>query len=251
MSIQVYFDQAIGEIPSTPTDLYADIPVQAEKVLLNWAEHLGTPIAYIQEHNGRLLQNIFPVKSMEDDQISSSSKVQLGLHTETAFHPHKPNYVLLLCLRSDAAALTTYASLNEILPKLPIQTIKILKQKWFTTTIDQSFRLQGERDKTITMAVLTDNGITYDETLMKGINLTAQKALVELNTAITKSTHAICLHAGDLAVIDNSTTVHGRSPFSARYDGSDRWVVRAMVLRNPPIDEMNGSTVMTTFDDPF
>ena len=32
---------------------------------------------------------------------STSSKVQLMFHTEAAFHPHRPRYLLLLCLRGD------------------------------------------------------------------------------------------------------------------------------------------------------
>ena len=35
---------------------------------------------------------------------------------------------------------------------------------------------------------------------------------------------------GDLAILDNRVTVHGRTPFRPRYDGADRWVQRTFVI---------------------
>ena len=41
-----------------------------------------------------------------DRQTSTSSSVELEFHTETAFHRHKPRYLLLLCLKGDPEART-------------------------------------------------------------------------------------------------------------------------------------------------
>lgn len=38
------------------------------------------------------------------------------------------------------------------------------------------------------------------------------------------------LEAGDLLVIDNAVAVHGRTPFTPRFDGTDRWLQRTFVV---------------------
>lgn len=40
---------------------------------------------------------------------------------------------------------------------------------------------------------------------------------------------AVSLAPGEVLVVDNDLAVHGRVPFRARYDGSDRWLKRASV----------------------
>jgi alpha-ketoglutarate-dependent taurine dioxygenase len=42
----------------------------------------------------------------------------------------------------------------------------------------------------------------------------------------------IALGSGDLLIIDNLQAVHGRRPFKARYDGSDRWLRRINITSN-------------------
>lgn len=92
----------IGEIPPTPTSL-EEIPElpHAYKELKKIAYRHGLPTAYKQEQSGRLVQHIFPIQKTESTQISSSSKIDLELHTETAFHVYSPSHVLLMCLRED------------------------------------------------------------------------------------------------------------------------------------------------------
>jgi alpha-ketoglutarate-dependent taurine dioxygenase len=56
------------------------------------------------------------------------------------------------------------------------------------------------------------------------------------------------LETGDLLVIDNNKTIHGRKPFQARYDGTDRWVQRILVRKElPPSDQINGHIITTEF----
>jgi enduracididine beta-hydroxylase len=40
------------------------------------------------------------------------------------------------------------------------------------------------------------------------------------------------LEAGDFCFIDNYQAVHGRKPFEARFDGTDRWMKRINVVRD-------------------
>ena len=237
MGIILYENLDVGYVPPTPATPYP-APEKIAPVFLEYAKKYGHPIGYIQEQNGQIIQNIVPVHKTEHQQISTSSKVELALHTETAFHPYKPDDVMLFCLRGDPQAITTYANFSDILKQLDKTTIDILKKEWFTTGIDISFRTNGELDKQIPIKIINEyNGILsfiYDVTVIKGINDEAQKALVDTQKAIENCTQEIVLKTGDLLVIDNRKTIHGRKPFQARYDGTDRWVQRILVREQLP-----------------
>jgi len=254
MNLKLYSDVEIGNIPPTPSQVTfsSDLLDQARTTLMQYAFHFGYPISYFQEQSGNLVQNIFPVYKTQYEQISTSSKVQLALHTETAFHPYKPDYILLLCLRGDPSAATTYAEINDIVQILPEQTMETLKKPWYITAVDDSFRTNGEPQKEFIMPILRDTdgslSMTYDNFFMRGINEEADLALAELNVAIEKCTKEIVLKTGDLLVINNSTVIHGRKPFDARYDGTDRWVQRMLVRKHlPPKDQRHGHIIITSF----
>lgn len=42
----------------------------------------------------------------------------------------------------------------------------------------------------------------------------------------------VALNPGDIAFIDNYRVVHGRKPFQARFDGTDRWLRRLNITRD-------------------
>ena len=254
MGVSVYDDIVIGFVPSTPaTPCGEETPtLTANDSLIEFAVTLGYPVGYAPEQDGRMIQNIVPVHKTEHGQISTSSKSELALHTETAFHPYKPDYVLLLCVRSDPSAETTYANLDDILAKLDKDTIRTLMNPWYLTGIDESFRTHGEPDMQVSLTVLgvSDSGweLTYDATVMTGINNAARNALVELGKAVDASVQAIALKTAQLLVMDNKTTVHGRRPFQPKYDGRDRWLKRALVVKNlPPEGEYKDGVITTKF----
>ena len=232
----------IGQIPPTPTENIYDTSIVAEACaqLKKYAYKYGIPTGYKQEQDGRLINSVLPNPKTEFQQISSSSKVNLELHTETAFHPYKPSHVLLLCLRGDHQAPTTFAIVDEIVESLDDETVALLKQPLYITAIDDSFRTHGEPNKSIVMPILKEDehglSICFDEFFMRGETFQAQEALDKLKIAITKKTREIVLEAGDLFVLDNRKTIHGRKPFSPRYDGTDRWVLRCLVVDRMPPD---------------
>lgn len=248
----------IGYVPPTPITKYFNNSslVKVREKLIAYASRYGFPISYAQEQNGHLVQNIFPIQKTENQQISTSSKIELGLHTEAAFHPYKPSAVLLLCLRGDPQAVTTYAYVDEIVTHLKKSTIDVLNQPWFVTSIDESFRTHNEPDMELFCSILrkkydeteTLYELTYDEVLMRGINPQAEEALNELNDAIRKSIREIILESGDLLVFNNRTTIHGRRPFQARYDGTDRWLQRILSIDSAvPRQHKSGHTIITKF----
>jgi L-asparagine oxygenase len=40
------------------------------------------------------------------------------------------------------------------------------------------------------------------------------------------------LRPGDIVLIDNHHALHGRTPFTPRWDGLDRWLLRTFVARD-------------------
>ena len=264
MGITIYRNQRVGEIPPTPATSMVNDSVTPDSIaiLKDYGSILGHPVSYLQEQNGRLIHNLLPVHKTEYQQISTSSKVELEMHTESSFHPYRPSYVLLLCLRGDDSAATTYADDFDIVPKLSQEAISILQKQWFTTQIDQSFRSNGQPDVHVPTAILekinndSDWKITYDSWFMKAVGdgsdesrLQAERALQEMREAVNSSTKEVVLKTGDLLVINNDCTVHGRKPFQPRYDGTDRWVQRMLVIRDmPPAEHVDGHMITTKFE---
>jgi alpha-ketoglutarate-dependent taurine dioxygenase len=226
----------VGSLPPTPPSPLApaDKDWVSEFTLLTVARRLGQPVGYLPEHGGDLVQNVVPTRGATDRQISTSSRVQLLFHTEAAFHPHRPRYLLLLCLRGDPAAATTLSSAHELMPQLPPQLVDVLFEPRFRTAVDESY-LDGRRNTmSAPMPVLSGDpsrpSMVFDADLMVGTDELANEALRALGQATTQCHTSIVLEAGDLLVVDNNTAVHGRSPFTPRFDGTDRWVQRTFVV---------------------
>lgn len=243
---------ALPPTPPSPTSAHGK-DLRSELVLLTVARVLGQPVGYLPEHGGDLVQQIVPTRAASDLQVSTSSKVELMFHTEAAFHPHKPRYLLLLCLRGDPAAQTTLASIGQLLPHLPRRVVDTLFEPRFRTAVDESYLhgrgnvlgpctsvLSGSRDAPT---------MTFDADLMVGVDPDADDAVRALSHAIADHHTAVALAAGDLLVVDNTVAVHGRSPFTPRFDGTDRWLQRAFVVSDlaPSASDRRGRIIVTRF----
>lgn len=244
----------VGTVPATPEQPTAPTPKDAvsERSLLAIATILGEPVGYRPELGGRLVQNLVPTRDNQDRQTSTSSTVPLLFHTETAFHPYRPAYLVLLCLRGDPAADTTLSSIHEVWPRLSPRTRDILFEPRFRTAIDESFLNGRENVLGAPMPVLRDRtnpSMVFDEDLMVGIDAEANAALAELGRVTTAFHARINLGPGDLLVIDNARAVHGRSPYTPRFDGSDRWLQRTFVIAELPTNsiDLDGRVITTPF----
>lgn len=256
MAVKLYKNVNVGYVPPTPSTPYTakNLTLEATESLIEYSIGLGYCVSYIQEQQGMLVQNIVPVHKTEYEQISTSSKVQLALHTETAFHPYKPDYVMLLCLRGDPTAVTTYADIEDIISYLDDETIGYLQKDWYITGIDKSFRADGESYKDFKLPILTrvEDGynMIYDEDLMKPINIFAASALEKFSSAVSMCVKEIVLETGDLLIIDNNKTIHGRKPFQPKYDGTDRWVQRMLIKKQKvPNDQIKDHIIITNFSE--
>ena len=238
--------------PSTPTEATTKDSV-SEFVLLTVARRLGQPVGYEPEHGGHVVQNLLPTAADADRQTSTSSAVDLEFHTETAFHRHKPRYLLLLCLKGDPEARTLLCSISQVVDRLPLGVRQVLREPRFRTGVDESFT--GERSDRLGHLVPVLAGtadaptFTFDADLMVGIDDDATAALEALRLAIRQEHVGVALRAGDLLVVDNSVSVHGRSSFRARFDGTDRWLQRTFVVSDlaASATERRGRVITTRF----
>ncbi|WP_431676666.1 TauD/TfdA family dioxygenase [Kitasatospora sp. KL5] len=224
-------------IPSTPAvngSVQRETTVAAA-VLMMLACGLGDPAAFRAEKSGALVQDVVPVPGQEDFQGNAGS-VALMMHNENAFHEHRPDFVMLLCLRADheqIAGLRT-SCIREALPLLTAETREALSLPEFSTQPPPSFGTGGAA--TPPHAVLfgdpDDPDIRVDFAATSGLGPRAEKALTELEAALDRVSRTVRLVPGELAVVDNRTTLHGRTAFRPRYDGQDRWLQRAFVLND-------------------
>jgi L-asparagine oxygenase len=96
---------------------------------------------------------------------------------------------------------------------------------------------------------LAEPTFVFDADLMAGVDREAQVALDTLGEAVEGHHATVALEAGDLLVVDNHLAVHGRTPFTPRYDGTDRWLQRTFVVADlsPSAADRDGRVITTTF----
>ncbi len=245
----------VGVLPDTPPTPTTPTTKDhtSEMTLLAVAKMLGEPVGYKPELGGRIIQNLVPTQANQDRQVSTSSKVSLMFHTEAAFHPHRPAYLLLLCLKGDDNAFTTLASIREVLPHLSADVKKTLFEPRFRTAVDESY-LNGRANVLGDLIpVLSGNAdkptMVFDADLMVGIDDEAQAALHALSHAVEKYHTSVCLQQGDLLIVDNAVAVHGRSSYTPRFDGTDRWLQRTFVVNGLEASDTDreGRVIVTVF----
>jgi L-asparagine oxygenase len=241
----------VGDLPDTPTAAGSvqDTPTVPASALVMTSMQLGEVVAFRQEKGGALVQDVVPVPGKEDFQGNAGS-VTLKMHTENAFHNNSPDYVILMCLRNDhdnIAGLLT-SSVRRAAELLPSDVRKVLGQPRFVTNAPRSF---GDMPAPDPRPVLdgdpTDPDVRVDFTSTDPLDATAADALEQLRHAFDSVRRTFVLEPGDLAIVDNRISLHGRTSFRPRYDGRDRWLQRTYVQldarRSRPLRSGNGNVL--------
>lgn len=202
-------------------------------ILLLIAHGLGDPAAFRKEKSGAMVQDVVPVPGDENVQGNQGS-VLLTFHNENAFHQHRPDFVMLLCLRSDhdSVAGLRVSCIRAAAPMLTEESRQALFREEFITDAPPSFGADGGQAPP--HAVLTgapdDPDVRVDFAATRALTEAGASALTELADLFEQSSSTLRLRPGDLAIVDNRVTVHGRTAFQPRYDGKDRWLQRTFAL---------------------
>lgn len=224
-------------LPPTPNESgsvqrAATVPAATAALL---ALQLGDLYAFREEKAGALVQNVVPVPGMEDTQGNAGS-VELTMHVENAFHPYRPDYVGLLCLRNDHdnVAGLRVSSIRNALDLVPDALRRTLRQPRFRTEAPDSFNLAEStmEPSPVLSGHPDDPDVRVDFASTEPLDDGAREAVAVLSEAFDTVSRTLILESGDLAFVDNRLCLHGRTAFRTRYDGRDRWLQRVFVSRD-------------------
>lgn len=223
-------------LPPTATAPFAPWVGQAQTAALLVAgvmSMFGEPFTYSSLYKGRLVQSMVPVPSMEYTQTSQSSSGMLDWHVEDGFREDRCDYAGLICLRGDPVGASQYAQAKDL--QLSPELMAVLRAERFHVKPDPAHVLPDDVERR-RLAVLTGPEsapeIVYDTHHIGPIDdadTEAAEALLELHAGLNKVHMSHVMAPGDLLIFDNKRVVHARTPFAARFDGTDRWLMRVMV----------------------
>ncbi|SDC52462.1 TauD/TfdA family dioxygenase [Actinokineospora iranica] len=214
---------------------------------------LGSPISFLTQRAGELIRDVFPMPDHEQEKLASSSTTTLHWHTEDAFHPHRPDWVVLVGLRNPDDVSTTFVPVTDL--DLAPDIRRTLSEERFTIVPDGSHsptldstgdsahspsaetfhRIVAETYRPRELAILTGDPtapfLCLDPPFMRRPlqDPRAETALDTLIDTVDRSLREVTVRPGQILVIDNKRAVHGRRPFQPRYDGTDRWLRRVKV----------------------
>jgi Fe(II)/alpha-ketoglutarate-dependent arginine beta-hydroxylase len=238
-------EDRLGPTPAHWRDRPERSPGHREELLLVMLGSLiGHPFAWATQQDGRLIHDVVPIKGHEHEQLGSSSEELLTWHTEDAFHPLRGDYLSFACLRNPYQAATTVGYADDL--DLPDSAREILTQERFGIRPDESHLAKNNSEPDMDafddinemhrnpqpVAVLFGDPeqpyIRADPYFMivSDGDDEAQWALDALVKAMDNAMFNLILAGGDFCFLDNLRVVHGRKPFKARYDGTDRWLKR-------------------------
>lgn len=231
-------EAVIPPTPSSPDEAASLSSTCATRlILLSVASLLGSPYGSATSWSERFTHDVLPVRGREQSQTSVSSTSPLDFHVEHAYlGPNRCGFLALLCLRGGDAA-TRIAPARAMC--MSAQARAVLVQRRYQAFQDLPPDLRDHAEPT-PVSVLSgpkeDPRITLDPLYMDVRNPDDVEARAAMNDAIDQVHHVArgcTLDRGDLLLIDNLRTLHGRMPFAARYDGTDRWLHRVLVAVSP------------------
>lgn len=243
-------DAAIGPTPShwrkcRPFDP-ASATLRQEAAIVLLGQFLGDVFGYASLQDGRLIHNLLPIPGAEMDQSGHGSKATLEWHTEDAFTPFRADYLALMGLRNNGGIATTVCGL-EALGALDPQDEALLKEARFRIVPDdEHLRSRAKTSgQSILMAatgagaqipVLRDDPrgreMVIDSVYMSPVDAEAEAAFRRAGELIAASLVRVPIGAGEVLVLDNRRVVHGREEFRAKFDGTDRWLLKVSITES-------------------
>ncbi|WP_067533787.1 TauD/TfdA family dioxygenase [Nocardia crassostreae] len=202
--------------------------------MLLLARCAGEPFGWQGQQAGRLVNNILPTPGHEHEQSGASSTTLLCPHTEDAFHPRRANLLMLGCLRNPDNVGTTVSSVRNV--ELAAAQRDRLSNRELPILPDVSYGSDFPDAVAPPIATLgSDAGqltLRYDPayTPLTDADPEFRAAYDHLSAELARVCITAALTPGELLLVDNDVVVHGRVPFTPRYDGTDRWLKRVNIL---------------------
>ncbi|MBA2717457.1 MAG: TauD/TfdA family dioxygenase [Propionibacteriales bacterium] len=244
-------DAALGLTPRHWSSAAMPSTRREDLYLLLLGAALGDPFAWSTLQDGRLVHNVLPIPGEETKQSGHSSDVLVGWHTEDSFHPYRCDYLGLMSIRNVDGTATTVSSVDDL--DLTALDLNVLSQPRFVIepdiehlkgadaqpqrpTLGPSIReqLASPQPNPVVFGDPARPYLCIDPAYMEALpdDAEAERALATLIDAIEARVVDVILKPGDVLFVDNFLAVHGRKPFRARYDGTDRWLKKVSVTKN-------------------
>ncbi|BAW09857.1 hypothetical protein GCM10010198_13600 [Nocardia seriolae] len=201
--------------------------------MLLLARCAGEPFGWEGQQGGRLVNNIVPTPGHEHEQSGASSTTLLSPHTEDAFHPDRANLLMLGCLRNPERVGTTVSSVR--CTELDAAQRETLSRARLPILPDVSYGTGFDDAPAPAVATLgSDEGqltLRFDPayTPLDTADHEFRSAYRHLAAELERVCITAALTPGELLLVDNDVVVHGRVPFTPRYDGTDRWLKRVNI----------------------
>ncbi|WP_107659266.1 TauD/TfdA family dioxygenase [Nocardia suismassiliense] len=208
---------------------------ELDLVMLLLARSAGEPFGWQGQQGGRLVNNILPSPGHEDEQSGASSKTLLSPHSEDAFHPQRANLLMLGCLRNPDLVGTTVSSVRRV--ELSAAQRRLLSTPTLPILPDVSYGSGHEQYSATPLPTLwtsagpDETTLRYDPayTPLDDADAEYRAAYARLTAELERVCVTAALTPGEILLVDNDVAVHGRVPFTARYDGTDRWLKRVNI----------------------
>ena len=209
--------------------------VEEEILLILYNSILGDVIGWDCQCDGRIINDIHPIKGNEFRQINSSSKIDLTWHIEESFHPYRADYISLFCLRNPDRVPSMFGSVTKM--DLPMNVKKVLSEPRFIFHPEENFtkpRWREGKPSSVLFGDFENPYIRIDPDFMDPMpgDDDAKEALAYVIRDFDGKLNEISLEPGDCCFVDNFRAIHGRRAFVPKYDGNDRWLIRLNVARD-------------------
>ena len=221
----------------------------AEGVLLGLSGLLGEPVSFRTEKDGRIVHDVIPTETGARTQTSQGSAVFLNFHNDIVhdargrYDISNPDFLVLTCLRADpdGEAKTSYADARDIVAALDAEVVETLRSPLFRLNAPGGYtRMYAEGREVLSEPVPLLDGPEHAPEIyvaangVRMLSPAAQHAFDELQRVCRdpRVGQVVTLEPGQALLINNRKGVHSRSPFPARYDGTDRWLQRTYIRRS-------------------
>jgi len=253
-------DRRIGPTPAHWKEHGPDNDTRQEELLLVLLSALlGDPIGWSTQQDGRVVHDLLPIRGHEHEQVGTGSEELITWHVEDAFHPYRGDYLGMMCLRNDDRVPTTFAPMAKV--ALTAGQRAVLSSPHFVIRPDNSHlpRNRGDADgRSPAETALVEKAYRKIEQMCASPERIpvffgdpgapyvrmdpyfmdppedpeARATFEELQRRVDAALEDCVLEPGDICFIDNYRVVHGRKPFRARFDVTDRWLRRLNVARD-------------------
>ncbi|MDH5181923.1 MAG: hypothetical protein OEY07_19845, partial [Gammaproteobacteria bacterium] len=210
------------------------------------------PVSYVHENAGQLIRHVTP-KITQQSEVSSHGSTILGPHTDNEHKPiagvemgqeqaAAPSTLTLLSLRCDLMVPTLFASVQDIVAKLPEKIVQQFVQPVFIAQPPQSFSSAASAMKEVPVLIAAKGRYYARYGNISAISEIAVDALTQLRTLLNKDSLwlPLPLLPGSSVCFKQNEVLHARTVLPPRpFDGGSRWLLRLYSMQPEHVKPIN------------